>query len=204
MIIIFHQADHSFSPSNSAQRENQNNIYFYCVALLHFPFCLFLLMTLIAIIRNDRSPTTNEKLQFTSWTCKRHTIRCIKRENEMSRDWQFWPMEGWQTSYRSRSLLQFGACHDPAGSIHVDRSREGQQRQVNDIFSLRWDSFVRIVTREVLVIFERFSFVLFIAACKISVIHRWIKCLLFFYWNVEFIYLLFFFLLRKCKSYVKL
>ena len=109
-------------------------------------------MTLIAIIRNDRSPTTNEKLQFTSWTrCKRHDI---KRENGMSREWQFRPMEeGWQASYRSRSLLQYGACHDPAGSIHhVDRSRGGRQRQVNDIqFSPRWDSFVRIVTREVLI-----------------------------------------------------
>lgn len=102
-------------------------------------------MTLIAIIRNDRSPTTNEKLQFTSWTrCKRHDI---KRENGMSREWQFRPMEeGWQASYRSRSLLQYGACH------HVDRSRGGRQRQVNDIqFSPRWDSFVRIVTREVLI-----------------------------------------------------
>lgn len=102
-------------------------------------------MTLIAIIRNDRSPTTNEKLQFTSWTrCKRHDI---KRENGMSREWQFRPMEeGWQVSYRSRSLLQYGACH------HVDRSRGGRQRQVNDIqFSPRWDSFVRIVTREVLI-----------------------------------------------------
>lgn len=210
MIIIFHQAGHSFSPSNSVQRENQNNIYFYCVTLLHFPFCLFLLMTLIAIIRNDRSPTTNEKLQFTSWTrCKRHDI---KKENGMSREWQFRPMEeGWQASYRSRSLLQYGACHDPAGSIHhVDRSRGGRQRQVNDIqFSPRWDSFVRIVTREVLICdlngFPLFFFLLSLLVKFIdglNVIGMFLfQLFLLRDWNLfTYFSFFFFFVLRKCKS----
>lgn len=159
------------------QSKPRNNILSY-VTLLHFPFCLFLLMTLIGIVRNNRfrQRTRNYNLHHTTMHTNHNVASCKYKKRKsnvvrpaVSTDGTFKDGKARNDHDRSCNLQRAAIQRD--WSTWIDREQNSGTRWTKYSFlDNPWDSFVKLTIREISLICKDLS-ILFLL------------CILAIYWE---------------------